>query len=389
MLANRMMIGNREKLIDLTTPSVITSTMHSTRSNAKTQLLSNGWLVTAVLVSNIMPYFYVSKDYGETWSQLCYCNKYVNQDYSFSLASYGTNIYFVMGVSSPYFVSFLKFDALTVINTDISSTLVTLQRVKSHIASEDYPTIEVNPNNGVITLAWCVNTSSSNIRAYDLYVVKSVNGGNTWTKQDGTAGIDNLTSNGADVMCINPSIIYDSSGNPVVSAIHSGNNTNTIRYWKYDGTSWVVSKNIYSNQYHTRNLLFEIQKYGGNTGRWWLVWRCSDSIAPNVSNVFEAHSDDEGVTWTTAQKITYDTSSLYNNVCSFLITNKDGEVFIIYGSGSDTKQVKYVNNAFQASTLFLSPQTHSSVCQNIIDFEIPLTIYTAAGGVYCYGRFKI
>jgi len=99
-------------------PTVIVASAYDTSGNGGRKIvrLSNNWIVTvADNTSTNNQYFYVSKDNGQTWSQLCWFLEGTSAG-TYAIASSGTTVYFMSGNNTNIIV-FASFDATTVTNT--------------------------------------------------------------------------------------------------------------------------------------------------------------------------------------------------------------------------------------------------------------------------------
>lgn len=135
--------------------------------------LANGWLVVVNAQSaNLI--WYVSKDNGTTWSQLCYNNGgFIGR---FALVSYGNVVYTVACMLTGSMGVF-KFDATTVTNSNQAITSTSLGTINTACTDVD---IAVDPKNGHLYIAWVAKTTTFST-SYNVRWAKSTNNADSWS----------------------------------------------------------------------------------------------------------------------------------------------------------------------------------------------------------------
>jgi len=381
MLANKIRFSSSRILIDKTqTPlTEIVKSAYTTSASARPQVLSNGWIVSMEYYLTAVK-FQVSKDNGNTWNALCFVTTGGTIS-MISICSYGTIVHFMLGFSVNDSIYRGKFDATTV--TNISQTINAIDTSQTAFSG---CSIAVNPTNGHLTAAWS-SKNSSYPNSFNIRSAKSVNGGVTWTKQDGTAGVDQINANntsGIDVT--QPNVVYTIGGSPIIMATYSSTNFNLIRIYKYNETSWDSGQPIYIGSTYTQSSpSATVQRYGANVGRIWVAWSGKDATDTSRENIRVSYSDDNGVTWSTMQKLT--TGNLYFQLYPSITSNNRGEVCIyweapettsgngyqniksINWNGSVWSSISYITNSLTANVRY------PSTCDNYYDFEQPIAIW--------------
>jgi len=374
MLADRMLMCMNKRKIDRSEPVTVVNSAYTTSASARPQRLSNGWLVTAVYKTSYVV-FYKSTDNGVNWSQLCWCADMTNSN--FSVTSYG-NIIYAIGTYSTTQIIRLKFDATAVTNTNQAGSLLDGSRTAVGGVS-----IAVNPSNGHLTAAWsCKDTTYPN--SFNIRSAKSVDGGLTWTKQDGTAGVDQITtenSSGRDAK--NPCIVVNNLGRPVILRTLEVPASIYLVYCEYyNGSTWLRSEvyNPYSN-YAQSNPDAVVSP----DGTIHVVWHGKSASYPGNNNIRYSKSIDNGVTWSAPLRLTSSISEGDQEYAT-INCNKNNEIYILW-DGLNTRvsstyrqilKIVYSGSWGSIITLTNNITNHSrypSTCSNYTDFTDPLCIY--------------
>ncbi|MCM3589623.1 hypothetical protein M4D58_03135 [Brevibacillus borstelensis] len=213
-------------------PTVVVPNIYSTAGNGgrKIVMLSNGWIIAAVLNSGGPTlYFYVSKDKGQTWTQLCYINSSFNV--GFAIASWGTYVYLLGASNIGSYNVVYSFNAVTQTNTNITGTGLD------------------GPNNTFGECSLCVNETTNEIHAafatkrpgqpnsFNIRYAKGIissSGNVTWGSVQQLTSLDVIGQNAN-----NPSVTVRPNGYPVVAWESIEGNVNLIRYKYWNGASWV------------------------------------------------------------------------------------------------------------------------------------------------------
>jgi hypothetical protein len=278
-------------------PTVVVASTTTPSVNARPQILSNGWYVNSV-ISGSSIYFYVSKDKGTTWAQLCFISSVSPQAGLLGVISKNTTLYAVCGLTttSPVGLCLFKFDVATIANIALTATSTI-----TTVNSMNTCSIAIN-STGVLVVSW-----SGRYSGYDSINVncaKSLDDGATWTALDGTvtSGLTFITTQNSTVSdYTEPSVIFDSTGDNIYIACcyySTSSNSATIYVKKYSllGVS-IYSRTIYNlidTSYVSKHLRpsLLIKKYGANIGRVYVSWTTSTK-----NFVLYSYSDDGGNTW--------------------------------------------------------------------------------------------
>lgn len=284
--------------------------------------LSNGWLVS-VVVNASAAYFYKSTDNGVTWTQLCFTTGITVSAGYLAIASSGTLVYSIYASAAASGPSCLKFDATTVSNVGLSATSQ-VTNAESSLGSG--LSLAVAPN-GAITATWCSKNAtypnSNNIRS-----AKSVDGGVTWTKQDGTAGVDQVTNdNTTGTDSTNPCVVYRSNNIPLIfTQLAISTTSYLIRGYYWNVTLFSV-QNVYNGTtYSQSNPCASVAP----SGRIWCAWYGLDATDTTAFNIRYSYSDDGGATWLTAVKLT--SGNTYSQQYPTLSIDKNNNVYILWNA---------------------------------------------------------
>ena len=389
---------------DRTTPVSVVNSAYVTSATARPQVLSNGWIVTCTYDNaNSMLHFYVSKDNGATTIPLCMAQFTANC--GFAITSYGTMIYGITTFDSAGCKSF-RFDATTIPNVDLATispystdNIVTLDT--NQISFGSGCSIAVS-STGVLTAAWC----SKNVtypNSFNIRSVKSVDGGITWTKQNGTSGVDQVTADntvGRD--STEPYVQYDKNDIPNIFTSLNNNGTYYInrRYW--NGAAWNSTPGgvVYNGgNYIQSNPTATLQKYGTNAGRIWVTW-CGLDIDTEFYGIKISYSDDNGSTWNTMQK--FASEDTYPQTSPSITSNINGYVYVVW-AGSTPPIESYKNireviwNGISWSSVTeitlqnINSMHYPSVCDNYYNFINPIIIWQDGENtrVAFYGKWTV
>ena len=383
---------------DRTTPVSVVNSAYVTSATARPQVLSNGWIVTCIYDStNGKFYFYVSKDNGITWQQLCWIVSSGTSTFNFSICSYGTEVYIFTTYATNTAGSFYKFDAITVTNTQITGIAVD----SSQTSFGSGCSIAVS-STGVLTAAWC-SKNATYPNSFNIRSVKSIDGGITWTKQNGTSGVDQVTADntvGRD--STEPYVQYDKNDIPNIFISLNNNGTYYISRWYWTGTSWNSAPGgvVYNGgNYIQSNPTATLQKYGTNAGRIWVTW-CGLDIDTEFYGIKISYSDDNGSTWSTMQK--FASEDTYPQTSPSITSNINGYVYVVW-AGSTPPNEQYGNireviwNGISWSSVTeitlqnINSMHYPSVCDNYYNFINPIIIWQDGENtrVAFYGKWTI
>ncbi|WP_411680488.1 hypothetical protein [Clostridium thailandense] len=367
---------------DRTTLVSVVNSAFVTSATARPQVLSNGWIVTCVYDNaNLALRFYASKDNGSTSALLCSWS--VNANAGFSICSKGTILYAIASPSPGTNVYFLKVDALTVSNISMLNNTAVIDSGQTAFGLGC--SIAVS-STGELTASWnSKNTTYSN--SNNIRSAKSVDGGVAWTKQDGTSGIDQITwTNNTNQNSITPYVQYDN--NDMAHIIYNMQDTST-NYIKIIianfNNAWSLKLLYVDPDGLTQsNPTSTLQKYGVSAGRIWVVWHGTDITDATKNNIRVSYSDDDGITWSSMQKLT--SGNTYTEYMPSITTDKNGNVYITFSGGTTTnpstvniRQIVWNGSDWGAITEItaqnVSNMYYVTTCDNYYDFTNPITIW--------------
>jgi|GEM_PF-3664354 len=409
----------------------VTASGYDTSGNVGRKLvrLSNGWLVAVVKdTSSKYLRFYKSTDNGATFTV------FTTIDFSdttnitdVSIVSTGTRVFVTttyMYNSTVGRLGFTSFDATTVSDFSSLGTYSIMASVDNMQTALGNVSLAINSAGTELHAAWSSKNStypnSFNIR----YAKGTINGDGsvTW------GGVEQVTLrdiSSDDV--INPSIIVDKNGNPIIFACTTGwyvnsngsagsqvgtDGSSILALSKtlggYTNSSWFGSGWYVSTVYYTSvtsytqsspSAIFVPQSVNGlANGRIWVAWHGTDSTDTSAENIRVSYSDDGGATWSSMQKLTTGGAN-YQRYPS-ITANKDGVVFVVWGghTGAPTntvlaRQISY-NGSWGSITNITSG--YSDGMSTLFDptfslqFSQPLFIYKYSTiKVGFYGTFTV
>jgi hypothetical protein len=387
---------------DYTTPTTVVSSAYTTSASARPQRLSNGWIVCAVYNGSNTILIYKSIDNGSTWSLLCQTSTWVASG-GFAITSFGVNVYLLSINTSFTYNAFWKFDATTVSGT-INQT-ANIDTSQSSFGSGCSIAVD---SNGNLTASWA-SKNATYPNSFNIRSAKSTDSGTTWTKQDGTAGVDQITlQNSAGNDSISPCVAYDQQGYVHILAAYGGSVILhlTNRFTTKSGLTnvaadWGSNFTYNGSGYIQSSPSATVQKYGTNAGRIWVAWYGLDSTDNIYNDVRVSYSDDNGVTWSAMQKLT--SGNAYGQYYPSLSTNTEGKVFVLFigfdslvtDSYQNIRKIIFDGSSWGSVQTITNNTTSSaaypSTCDNYYNFEQPLTIWqdNQASAVKFYGKFTV
>jgi hypothetical protein len=375
--------------------ATVVASAYDTSGNGGRKLvrLSNGWFVSAVWDStNNQIKFFKSID-GVTWVQLTYfAYSGITSGSYFAISSFGTTVYIVLTTPTNTGAVFHKFDATTVVNTDIGASSVVF--ISGNTSFGSGISLVINDNgteiHGVVSSKMSTYASSFNIR----YAKGTINadGSVTWGAVEQRTTIN---TSGQDV--ISPTITVKSNGYAVIIWNYVyGSTSNAIGGAHYNGSTWsniggglggIYTGGAYAQS--SPSAIFVPQSINGlANGRIWAAWYGSD--ASTTGDIRVSYSDDGGVTWSAMQKLTTTGSQDFPSITA----NKNNEIFILFRgvSGSwSVRQLKYSGSWGAPTTIKTAPATSypSALYDQTLNFTSPLFIYKDVAKVGFYGTWSV
>lgn len=379
----------------LTTPTTVVASNYLTHRNARPQYLSNGWIVIATRqtiagAGNSRLNFYVSKDFGLTFTPLCYST---NVDTEFAMTSKGTKIYLAYKENTAATaVHFNSFDATTVTNTDIVALKLVIS-VDQVMGAVD---IGFSPYDGYLYIAFSSKVASLP-NSFNIRHAVSVNDGGTWSVSQVTKA-DNSTFNAT-----NPILVFTSGTTHIIHSLESARYDDIANGGFTTGSAigilkngsglfanvWVngpwTAKNIY---YQTSNSYVQSKPNAvkSSDGKIKLVWSSGDNLDSNALGYSETT---DGATWTARTKITgVAHGSLYDPA---ITTDKNNKAFICARNGNNglVKRTYEGTTLSTESVIVASGVNSLSICANYNNFTEPLTVWQDASSVKFRGEWQV
>lgn len=361
--------------INRSTPINVVNSPYATSAYARPQVLSNGWIVATVYDSTAQQFrFFVSKDNGSSYQQLCYKNTAASASPEISVCSYGTKIFALHTVRTGINgVSCILFDAATVANTEVPYVSIETQTA---VGQGGYITVD---STGTLHAAWS-SKNSSYPNSLNIRYSKSADGGVTWT-----APTQVTTENNSAANYSNPCIVTKNNKPAIIFVQDS---VGLMRIWcnMFNGVAWNNSDSVGRGvQVHNGGAYVQFSPSATVTsnGAIHVVWHGLDSTDNAEYNIRYSKSTDGGVTWSTMTKLTTgNTWSQYNPCIS---ADSSDRLYVVWRgrtvsstSYSQVHTVKYDGIAWStrlALTSATNDQFNPSICDNYKNFVEPLTIY--------------
>lgn len=397
MFANRIWQAIKSILYDRTTPVQVVNSSYTTSASARPQVLSNGWIVVAESNFGVSPYdlkIHISKDNGATF-QLLTTRAYLTGSVYFSISSYGTMVYLLVG----YGVSSIVFDKFNAVGATEGNAINTfpnysLASVDSSQTAFSGCSIAVNPTNGHLTASWS-SKNATYPNSFNIRSAKSTDGGVTWTKQDGTAGVNQITTRnttGQDEK--EPCVVYDSTGKPhIINTFSNTGNVYVINNNRWNGSSWQTAINIYATGNYAQS---SPTATVDSTGVIHVAWSLTSATYPLGSEkIAISKSTDNGATWSAVQIIL---DGQFNQLYAPSISaNSADKLFIFsYGETPSSGGLQWgglIEGTYGSwtTTVFNSRYIVPSSCDNFKNFEKPITIFRSitSTDVKFYGKWTV
>ncbi|PWK05296.1 sialidase family protein [Tumebacillus permanentifrigoris] len=301
-------------------PTVLPAPALDFMSGARQEVrLSNGWLVAMVRNSSWNPYFFVSKDGGTTWTQLCYSTMQVSVA---SIASYGTKVYLLTCGSSDQAsdtaVRTFSFDATTVLNNGSLSQLTPPSTAEAYVFGT---CILVTDQNGKLWAFWSAQWGGYS--QYNVRYTSSTDGGITWAALQ---SLTNETTNG--INHTNVSAVLRGNGNPVVLMNTATSTTYKIDAIVWNGTTWTTYPVFNGGTYAQFNPVATVDASSDAIDVYWYGKDAVDSAAFNIRH---SRSTDYS-TFSAPTKIT--TGNTYNQLSPAPFLESSGKRRVLWSGRS-------------------------------------------------------
>ena len=225
-------------------------------------------------------YFRKSTDGGSTWQTMQRLTTNAGNSELPSIAVFGSDIYVTWDDNTPgnYDIYFLK-------STDGGATWQTAKRITTN--ADDSGSSAIVVDGSYVFMAWASKISDTNC---EIYFKKSIDGGATWQ------ATQRLTNNAG--VSMDPAVAE--RGDNVYVAWQDTTPGNYDIYFRKStdgGATWNASKKLTANAGNSRNL--DMAVYDANICVAW------DDSTPGNEEIYLKKSTDNGATWQTAQRLTY------------------------------------------------------------------------------------
>lgn len=201
-------------------------------TSRKLRVLDNGWLVAAAIktASRRRVTWYVSKDNGITWNDLCYTTISTADISGVAIATWGNQVFSILTTVNGS-VALYKFDATTQGYFDIG----VIKNLGISFSVALYPCIEIDPLNGRLHVAFVGKSTTSYTKSQNIIYTTSPDFGVNWATQVFLTGLDMDNSNVSNVsMAWVKNRVY-----PVVTFYATVNFTFGVFCVYHNGSSWI------------------------------------------------------------------------------------------------------------------------------------------------------
>ena len=365
---------NAETIIDKSTPTQIVNSAFSTEGNGGRKIvrLDNGTLAT-VLYSpnddgvNDALKFYKSVNNGDTWT--LFATHILSSIGSHSIVLENNIIHVLLSDTAINRARFISYDIDGVLINNNISVEGTNQNSIGRCS------LAIAPN-GDLHATWASkNTTYPN--SFNIRYSKSTNGGVTW---DSPTQITTQNTSGSDFK--NPTITTMLDDSPIIiNDYNSGATINRIESRYFNGSSWTLSFVFINNGYTQSNPSVDVLSDGTII----VAWHGKDATDTSAHNIRFSQSTDNGVTWSTMEKLT--SGNLYQQYFASITRNAQDEISILFGgitSSSNpyttTRLIQGNSGSWSAvediTTNTTANMEGQSACNNYRDFNKPLSIWS-------------
>lgn len=333
--------GSYTKVDEPLFPNLVVNALYSTAGTGARKLtkLANGWFIVG-LHDGSDARFYVSKNEGKTFTQLCFDTTLTSVvgGEGLSLVPLGNRVYYIMGDLSTgtdyrYYSNF--FDATTVLNIDQKDN-GNRQIVDSLQAPVYGCSLAINAQGTALHAVWASKHSSypnaSNMR----YATATINsdGSLVWAT---AMRVTLLNTSGYNM--IHPTITVNRNNNPVLMFIESTgtNNGNAVLIYSPDiptsGSPITNSPNGWGNRFvHQGGTYsqFTPTVVMDKDGTLHAAWCGGDIVSYNHYSVFYAKSTDNGNTWSPALKLVEGITNKYSSKDASITIDRDNNISVLF-----------------------------------------------------------
>lgn len=368
--------------INRSTPITVANSDYATSSNARPQVLSNGWIVNAMLDLGTSKYvkLYVSKDRGATFPFVITSMATDSSLSNLSVTSNGTTVHIIFSAAGVIYYNKLDISSIN-FPYSLNSGWVAIDTQIAPVGSGSHIVVD---STGVLHAVWCSKNATYQ-NSFNIRYSKSSTGGATW---DTVVQVTKQNTSGDNFQ--NPVLILRNDVAFIICENKWGTNyeidifNNTSGWTPGAVTNW------------GGKIIFAISSYVQRTpsaivtddGVIHVVWAGYDSNDTKSLNVKYSSSSDGGNTWNEMTKVTTGggmTSSLYDRTYPCITSNNDNKLWIACSARngtSTTENLMLINNLsgswvsnFITSYTNGSAYYYASVCNNYSLFNDPICVY--------------
>lgn len=377
------------------TKPIVSDAVNIITKYAPPQYLSNGWIVHTEFAKGDGISFRVSKDFGLTWNQLCFCSGNIS---GVSVTSRGTKIFVVVQDGTD--VLNYTFDALTINkNLDMKESIEPFVIDYSQTLVDEGIHLIITPTNRLIATYTSKNAVS---KGDGLKISYSDNLGKNWKSYQLIAE-DNVNSKRKK-----PWMIFKEDGMVSITygsvATTGGRRPTSVTGMACENlevdlkdikSSVVLETSNVNTIENLDNMIMKIEN-GIHRNRLVCVWNSINSAYNLNNHVKLSYSDDSGETWSTPVDLTPSDQVPVSTTTPFVCQNDKGKVYIMWSNAS-LKSIRYTEtesiDTFKENTDLItgtSSQTNPILMNSVFSGEIPFFIWrdTSTNSVKAYGKLK-
>lgn len=291
--------------------------------------LSNGWLVATLANGSNNQYWYVSKDNGLTWSQLCYQTGISVNGSGIAMVSSGTMVYTIATGSNQTALFCYAFDATTVSNTAISPVSTTVDSVQNAFSGVSL----VIDGTGTLHAVWA-SKNGTYPNSFNLRYSKSTDGGNTWAAPTqitaaNTSGTDNTY----------PCIVVRSNNYPTIVYQTNVSGTYYINTAFWNGAAWVLQG---SSAVYNGGSYFQASPCAAVDGNdvIHVVWHGTDATN-GQTQIKYSKSTDGGNTWSAVTNLT--NTGSYGQFYPSITIDSNNNLYVLFNGIDVAVTASYQN----------------------------------------------
>lgn len=368
--------------INRSTPITVANSDYATSNNARPQVLSNGWIVNAMLDLGTSKYvkLYVSKDRGATFPFVITSMATDSSLSNLSVTSNGTTVHIIFSAAGVIYYNKLDISSIN-FPYSLNSGWVAIDTQIAPVGSGSNIVVD---STGVLHAVWCSKNATYQ-NSFNIRYSKSSTGGATW---DTVAQVTKQNTSGDNFQ--NPVLILRNDVVSIICENKWGTNyeidifNNTSGWTPGAVTNWGGKIIFATSSYVQRTPSATVT----DDGVIHVVWAGYDSIDTKSLNLKYSYSSDGGNTWSAMEKVTTGgstTSSLYDRTYPCITYDSNNKLWIACSARdgtSTTENLMLMNNLsgswvsnFITSYTNGSAYYYASVCNNYSLFNEPICVY--------------